>query len=81
MDAAEAITDANEPWSRLSPLHLRAKEYGPGCFVGACDFYLARASTCTARCCSQSCRLMQLTRPAFQRLMAEAPAAFGVLQV
>ncbi|GAX80746.1 hypothetical protein CEUSTIGMA_g8181.t1 [Chlamydomonas eustigma] len=66
---------------RLAVAGSHVTDYGPGCMVGVHGFYLARPAGGSARCRSATCRVMELPRAAFQKLLVEAPAALSVLQL
>ncbi|KAJ9523513.1 hypothetical protein QJQ45_007217 [Haematococcus lacustris] len=70
--AAEENPDAGQLLSRTS-------QYGPGCLVGANEFYLSRPAAATATCTSPSCILLCLARDKFEALLTTAPAALNLL--
>jgi SulP family sulfate permease len=59
---------------------VRSFELGPGCVLGATDFYLGRAHRTVAACASPEARVLELSREALRRMAAEAPAALNLLQ-
>ncbi|GFH27095.1 putative sulfate transporter, partial [Haematococcus lacustris] len=58
---------------------LGTSQYGPGCLVGANEFYLSRPAAATATCTSPSCILLCLARDKFEALLTTAPAALNLL--
>jgi CRP-like cAMP-binding protein len=59
---------------------VRSFELGPGCVLGATDFYLGRAHRTIAACASPEARVLELSREALRRMAAEAPEALNLLQ-
>ncbi len=61
-------------------LPRRVQEFGPGCIVGAVDFYLQRPRAARALCVSPVLRVMCLSSSAFEQLSSRAPEALNLLQ-
>ncbi|MEW5305292.1 MAG: hypothetical protein WDW36_007844 [Sanguina aurantia] len=59
----------------------RRLQYGPGCLIGAPDFYLQRPATSSATCVSRGCSALSLSRATFDRLLLTHPTELNLLQL